>query len=602
MEIDKTTSQPVNYFIAQAKKEQQEKEAASYSVKDSVSIGSSSALKSPWMKDWTFMHYSAGDNNLKEFIVTDVNEMETVGSTSQMNLIVQLDTGENCKRFYLERDDDPKEIRSKVLEDMGPVNMSDPKVLGEFIKNSMEKYPAKHYALIISDHGLAWKGVAEDESHEGWMTMPMVRQGIEEGLKDSGRKIDVVGFDACLMANTEVATELSGVANYMVGSQQTEAGTGWAYTPLLNPDNLAQMKEALEKRVSISPKLLARAMVETAKADQKALPTLSAIDLSKMDTVTNASNNFAQLLLDTDTSGALLQSLARDTENFHGFKDQYHYAENILNSKDVTDEKLKEGAKDLMKTLEGVVIAEQHSEEKHPNAHGLTAEIPSYSKAGKGYENLKFAQETVWGKAMEKIAKGAKAQGATAQVFEIPAIKAYMSEGFKELGEMTGIPMLTDMAKDKDYANFMGKIVKNAPGFEFMANEPDFALQKGLGISGLTTLLGFKGKIDLAGSPEKAKLQSMMFVNQMVEEGQFGGIRADLFMMVVEAVQQAAMAERLGDGMVPPQEGQAQAQPQPQAVSITTTDKESKKVMDMIDRFNPSDNKKMEEMLARMGE
>jgi hypothetical protein len=94
----------------------------------------------------------------------------------------------------------------------------------------------------------------------------------------------------------------------------------------------------------------------------------------------------------------------------------------------------------------------------------------------------------------------------------------------------------------------------------------------------------------------------MMFVNQMVEEGQFGGIRADLFMMVVEAVQQAAMAERLGDGMVPPQEGQAQAQPQPQAVSITTTDKESKKVMDMIDRFNPSDNKKMEEMLARMGE
>ena len=40
---------------------------------------------------WTFMVYLDADNNLEPFGIIDFNEMEQVGSTSDVNIIVQMD-------------------------------------------------------------------------------------------------------------------------------------------------------------------------------------------------------------------------------------------------------------------------------------------------------------------------------------------------------------------------------------------------------------------------------------------------------------------------------------------------------------------------------
>ena len=378
------------------------KEAKQAEVKDQVSIGTKEEQQAA-PKKWTIMHYSAADNNLTSYLVTDVNEMEKVGSTKNMNIVVQLDKGkDNCKRYYLEADNDMREINSPMIKDLGSTNMSDPKVLGEFISSTMKKYPAEHFALIISDHGGGWPGAVEDDSHNGWMTTPDIQKGIELGEKDGGSKLDVIGFDACLMANTEVAYELKDNANYLVASEQTEGGNGWPYTPLLTPKTLQSVERALRSKLNITPEEFAKKIVDSAEDDQGTLPTMSAMDLTKMRPLAQAADGLAEAILKTDTPNSTLKSIAQKTQSFYGFKDQYHFAEQIVKNETITDDKLKTAAKGMMAAIDKAVVAEQHSS-RYPNAHGLTAEIPSYGGVKSGYEDLKFRRDTNWAEAMNKI-------------------------------------------------------------------------------------------------------------------------------------------------------------------------------------------------------
>ena len=51
--------------------------------------------------------------------------------------------------------------------------------------------------------------------------------------KRLGRKLDVLGLDACLMAMGEVGYQSKGSASFMIGSEQTEPAEGWPYTAVL---------------------------------------------------------------------------------------------------------------------------------------------------------------------------------------------------------------------------------------------------------------------------------------------------------------------------------------------------------------------------------
>lgn len=394
--INDYTSQAVNYRTTE---KTVEKETVPQQTVDSVQMSDGLAGEPAAPKKWTIMHYTAGDNNLTWYLVQDVNEMEVVGSTQNMNLVVQLDRGgSDCKRYYLEKDGNMSEIKSPVIKDLGSTNMSDPQVLAAFIKETKEKYPAQHYALILSDHGYAWKGAIEDQSHHGWMTMPDIREGVEK----SGVHFDLIGFDACLMATSEVAEELSDVADFLVASQQTEGGSGWPYTPLLTKKTLSEVEKVMQSKLDISPEEFAKKIVDTAEGDQDNLPTMSAINLKDIKVLRNATNLLAGQILLTDTPKSVLKKFAANAQSFYGFKDQYHFAEQIVNSEEVKDAKLKKAAMEMMKAIKKVVVKEEHSKQ-YPNAHGLTAEIPSYGGVDSGYGDLKYAKYTLWDEAMNHI-------------------------------------------------------------------------------------------------------------------------------------------------------------------------------------------------------
>ncbi|MDQ7826618.1 MAG: clostripain-related cysteine peptidase [Candidatus Eremiobacteraeota bacterium] len=369
-------------------------------------------------KKWTVLLYSGGDNNLDYDCIQDVIDLEKVGSDKNTNVLVQIDRGENpseisggwkgCRRFLIGKDNNPSAIDSPVLEDLGQVNMADPKVLTDSIVWAAKSYPSEHFFLIMADHGGGWPGAMEDDSHKGWMKTGEIRSAIEEAEKQVGKKIDIVGFDACLMASSEVGYELRDCADFMIASEETEGVDGWPYINIFSGKILKSLQRALTAKLDISPDEVAKKVVKEAEGYPDTLPTLSAIELSKMSALARATDRFAEKLIATDTPPETIRSMISSTETFEGFKDQYDFAERIAGNPGVKDEALRQAAREMMNSVRDAVIAEQHAKER-TGAHGLHIELPDGSSAppGDDYKELGLSKDTKWDEALMKLSRQA---------------------------------------------------------------------------------------------------------------------------------------------------------------------------------------------------
>ena len=98
----------------------------------------------------------------------------------------------------------------------------------------MQSFPADHYAVLFGDHGMAWAGVALSESVGKGNTLGIdeMAQALKESAPPGGR-FDLIGFDACVMSNLEVAKILAPVAHYLVASEEIEPSEGWDYAAFL---------------------------------------------------------------------------------------------------------------------------------------------------------------------------------------------------------------------------------------------------------------------------------------------------------------------------------------------------------------------------------
>lgn len=209
---------------------------------------------------WTVMLYQdADDKVLEKDILTDLNEAERVGSTDKVKVVAQLDryrggfNGDgdwtSAKRFLVTKDNDLNHIASKQLADMGEVDMADPATLVDFVTWAMKTYPAKKYALILSDHGMGWPGGITDPTgtKSGNSSVPLeaamsdmlylneIDGALQQIREQTGLdKFELIGLDACLMAHLEVFSALEPHARYAVASQETEPALGWAYAGFLS--------------------------------------------------------------------------------------------------------------------------------------------------------------------------------------------------------------------------------------------------------------------------------------------------------------------------------------------------------------------------------
>ncbi|MEI6314588.1 MAG: clostripain-related cysteine peptidase, partial [Syntrophus sp. (in: bacteria)] len=222
---------------------------------------------------WTVMVYMAGDNNLDGAALRDIEEMARVGSTKDVNVLVQLDRLEDKKtrRFLITKGGG---YNRDCVETFGETNTGDPKILDDFLAWSIERYPAERYFLILWNHGSGWwedaknRAVAPNSS-EVKSCRPVPRISLfrhktdppthsthrsicyddtsggdaldNRELKDVlanactaiGKKIDILGMDACLMTMVEVAWQLRDSVEVLVGSEIEEPNDGWPYAEIL---------------------------------------------------------------------------------------------------------------------------------------------------------------------------------------------------------------------------------------------------------------------------------------------------------------------------------------------------------------------------------
>ena len=101
-------------------------------------------------------------------------------------------------------------------------NMADSATLTDYIQYCSSNYAADHYGLVLWDHGGGVVGgYGYDENFDGDSTS---LTELSYALGDAGVHLDMLGFDACLMANFETCLMAAPYADYLIASEEPEPG------------------------------------------------------------------------------------------------------------------------------------------------------------------------------------------------------------------------------------------------------------------------------------------------------------------------------------------------------------------------------------------
>jgi len=354
------------------------------------------------------MVYLDADNNLESAGIKDFNEMETVGSSDNLAIIVQIDrisgydssngNWTETRRYYITKDSDTENINSNLLENMGELNMGDSNTLSSFVNWAMQTYPAQHYALVLWDHGgscASGPGVCWDDTNdEDCLTLPEMKEAFADIYSTTGKKIDVLAFDACLMGTIEVAYQARDYVNYMVASEETEPNDGFPYDMILTQ---------LATSPSMSPAQLASTIVtKYVSSYTDGLPnpedashvTSAAFNLTKISDAAVAVSQLAEAIIgDFSNSEGAVKEAWEQADTFSGdFVDLYNFTQ-LLNAK-VSNTTIKAKADSVLDAVDSLIIVEGHGT-VHAHAHGVSIYYPKeFEKSS--YIGLDFAGDTLW--------------------------------------------------------------------------------------------------------------------------------------------------------------------------------------------------------------
>jgi len=367
---------------------------------------------------WTFLIFMNGDNDLEDAAIEDINEMEMIGSTDKVQIIVQIDRNPgydmsngnwtDTRRIFIKKDDDPHEITSPVIEKLGEVNMGDYKEFVNFILWGMKNYPAKKYLVCFWNHGAGWadyldaniyKGISYDDTDETHITTTDLSKALAEVYKTLGRKIDIVAFDACLMGMIEIAYEIKDYAHVMIASEEVEPGDGWPYNDILRRAN----RKKVIKRCDLA-KLIVKTYGLSYKNGSQGTNsvTQSAIRLCKINSVKSALNKLAYKFISNlkrDKEGELKKSLMfciKKCQSFYyePYKDLADFAKFV--KRKVKKQDIKVIAEKLIQKVKDAVIQNWVHGEGLENSHGLSIYIPNVWNYKEDYATLKFAKDSKW--------------------------------------------------------------------------------------------------------------------------------------------------------------------------------------------------------------
>jgi hypothetical protein len=168
----------------------------------------------------------------------------------------------------------------------------------------------------------------------------------------SARKLDVLGFDACLMAMAQASYAFRNSVNVMIGSEELEPGEGWQYSAWLEP---------LTQNSALNGADVAKAVVESYKRryGDVNLTTLSALDLARAEQIATSISLLGSEMSSQLTSerGAIAKARGAITPygqaarlstsiDLEFFLERYRASTNSTTIKDLID-KVRKGVRDI---------------------------------------------------------------------------------------------------------------------------------------------------------------------------------------------------------------------------------------------------------------
>ena len=145
---------------------------------------------SPVETAWTILVYLDGDNDLEGNAITDFEEMETglylaqtgdPGVMDKVAVAVQFDRGNEISssfdgvwttaRRYEVLPDYSAGCGSRLVEDLGEVNMGDPATLKDFLEWGKCTFPAEYYVLVLWNHGGGARDLTPDDGRRDICSM-----------------------------------------------------------------------------------------------------------------------------------------------------------------------------------------------------------------------------------------------------------------------------------------------------------------------------------------------------------------------------------------------------------------------------------------------
>ena len=358
----------------------------------------------------------AADNDLSNYAKVDLQELE-IGCNDNDNIkilvLIDQDSDGDTRLYKIKHDLYPWTIVSERLSDSTFLNisatgndeldMSNPNTLSNFIKFCQANYPSENYALILWNHGGGWrnrmpatiksnnidslkkyvtankalpiyiknknttplKAVCWDDTtgYNQSLTMSEVKQAV------SGKNLTIIGFDACLMGMAEVAYQLKDCAQYMIASEETEPGNGWAYHLFLE-----SFRNTEQRAVDFG-----KAVIDTYIEDNYDGVTLSLIDLSKIDNLANAINTLSSSLISGNKNQITAGRHKTLSFGVPHFVDLCHLAQNLSTF---------DGATNVINALKEAVVYHKYLDDSgdygFANSHGLSIYFPLSNNPLKG--------------------------------------------------------------------------------------------------------------------------------------------------------------------------------------------------------------------------
>jgi hypothetical protein len=422
----------------------------------------------PGKSKWTVLTYIAAHNNLANLGKRSLLEILNVGSTSDVvhgvlydGMLAGLHAGA-AARYLM---GDPGRVEHQAQ--LGSFDSGDPDELIATAKWLFEQCPAERYGLVLWSHGTGWEPAEiEDvtkEARPGAQSDPaeskerasapgsraLFRSTLRAILKpnkpaerailfDDGtghsldtlelarvagaiadsieQPLELLGMDACLMANLEVAYEVRKAVRYLVASEELVPGHSWPYQQIFgalraNPDQGgAEFAQLIVNRY---------VSFYTANPPAAGDVTKVAIDLGRIEGLVHATDRLADALrVDMRKVGDLLwqaQYAAQQHETQAGnrkpSKFDYHLWDigsiaASLTGSDAVSTLVKQTAVNTVEALAlsaGSLLAYGHRGAWFDGTGGVSVYLmpPGQQRISPSYSKLAFAKDTQWEEMLE---------------------------------------------------------------------------------------------------------------------------------------------------------------------------------------------------------